>query len=179
MFIIIFADECGIQEDINRESGRIQDDPITGKAQKLYDTRTGTTHNKLGLISGYSRLPDQTNYQYIAPWVYDGTCDTSVFNTWLKEVFIPEVKLLRIAYPKNPVALVIDNVAYHKSQRTLDLCNQNGIYLVFQSPYSPDLNPIEPSWNTTKNDIRSQSYLPITFQDKLFNSLNQRSWNCN
>lgn len=119
----------------------------------------------------------QSNYKYIAPWVYDGTCDTIVFNTWLTEILIPQVKLLKIAYPQNPVALVLDNVAYHKSQETLDLCNNNGIYLVFQSAYSPDLDPIEPSWDTTKNDIRSQSYLPMTFQDKLFNSLNKRSWN--
>lgn len=111
--------------------------------------------------------------------VYDGTCDTTVFNTWLKEVFIPETKLIQKTYPRNPIALVIDNVAYHKSVSTLELCNNNGIYLVFQSPYSPDLNPIEPSWDTLKNDVRSQSYLPITFEDKLCNSLNKRSWYSN
>jgi len=72
----------------------------------------------------------------------------------------------------------MDNVAYHKSKVTKEVLEQNNINLKFQPPYSPDLNPIEPSWNTTKNEIRNQSYTEITFIEKLDNSLNQRSYYC-
>jgi transposase len=181
-FIIIFQDECGLQQDICRESGRIGTDPNNltksgkPKAGVLYDQRTAIKHTKTGVISGYVKLPDKEKYLYLAPWTYNDTCDILVFNTWLKEVFIPEVQRLKSSYPTKLIALVLDNVAYHKSQETLDLCNNNGIYLLFQPPYSPDLNPIEPSWNHLKNDVRSKSYDPQTFEDKLFDSINERSW---
>ena len=39
-----------------------------------------------------------------------------------------------------------------------------------------DLNPIEPSWTHTKDDIRNAANLTITFEKKLCNSLNNRSY---
>jgi len=91
-------------------------------------------------------------------------------------VFIPEAKLLQIAYPSNPITFIMDNVPYHKSQKTREILEQNNINLKFQPPYSPDLNPIEKSWDTTKNDVRNYSYKSLSFYDKLFTSLNLRSW---
>jgi transposase len=183
--ITIFADECGIQEDLVREFGRIQDDcnkltPVRQKpkAQKLYGFTTGIKHNKTGVISGYTKMPDEKKYKYIAPWIYTDTCDTLLFNTWLKEILIPEVKLIQITYPYKRINLVLDNVAYHKSQQTREILTSNNINLVFQPPYSPDLNPIEPSWDTLKNNIRSKSYNKELFRDKLCESLVGRSWSC-
>lgn len=72
----------------------------------------------------------------------------------------------------------MDNVAYHKSQKTQDILDKNQVYLKFQPAYSPDLNPIEPSWDTTKNDIRNIINTSPTFHQKLCNSLNKRSWCC-
>jgi transposase len=178
-------DECGIEEDICRESGRVQKLKVIGangesklKSQKLYNKRTAIKHSKIGIISGYCKLPNERSYQYVAPWIYKDTCDTVVFNIWLKEVFVPKIHELRKTYKNSLIALVLDNVPYHKSQQTIDICNNNGIYLLFQPPYSPDLNPIEKSWNTTKNSIRSQSYTQLSFQDKLFTTLNDKSWGC-
>jgi hypothetical protein len=57
-FIIIFQDECGIQQDICRESGRIGGDSNNlnkngkPKAGVLYDQRTAIKHIKTGVISG-------------------------------------------------------------------------------------------------------------------------------
>jgi transposase len=158
-----------------RQYGRVGKDK-DGKAQKLYANKTATKHKKTGSFAGYTKLPNKDNYLYIAPWVYNCNCDTVVFNTWLKKVFIPDVKLLQVQYPNNPITLIMDNVRYHKSKETKDLLEQHNVNLLFQPPYSPDLNPIEPSWDTTKNEIRNQSYTITTFQDKLFKSLNKRSW---
>lgn len=97
-----------------REKGRIGKDSL-GKSQKLYGDKTGTKHAKTGLIGGYTKLPDKEQYLYIAPWVYDCNCDTIVFNTWLENIFISEAKLLQKTYPNNPIALILDNVPYHKS----------------------------------------------------------------
>jgi len=149
---------------------------LTRKSQKLYGEKTATKHNRTGIISGYAKLPNTESYRYIAPWIYNDNCDTELFNTWLKQILIPEVKTLQKIYPNNPITFIMDNVAYHKSQETKDICIENNINLKFQPPYSPDLNPIEPSWDTTKNNIRSQLYTEISFQEKLFNSILNRTW---
>jgi transposase len=182
-------DECGIQEDITREKGRIGKSEIEltkvtkqPKAQKLYGQTTATKHNKTGVISGYARLPVEINpkncYQYISPMVYDDTCNANTFNAWLEFNFIPDAKKLQKLYPDNYIALVLDNVPYHKSIKTKELCEQNGITLIFQPPYSPDLNPIEPSWGNLKDEIRNQIFLLIPFMDKLFNAINRITWSC-
>jgi transposase len=113
---------------------------------------------------------------YIAPWVYNCNCDTIVFNTWLEDIFIPQIEKLKIAYPTSEITLILDNVAYHKSQKTKQICETGGINLKFQPPYSPDLNPIESSWDTTKNDIRNQSYTQVNFVKKLDSSILRRTW---
>ena len=167
-------DECGIEEDLVREYGRIQDKD--NKAQRLYGDKTGTKHKKTGVISGYSRLPDKEKYQYIAPMVFSCNCDTEVFNTWITKRLLPTIKLIRQQHPNRSINLVMDNVSYHKSELTKKILIKNNINLVFQPAYSPDLNPIEPSWDTTKNDIRSQSYNQTNFEDKLCTALNSRTW---
>ena len=153
-------DECGIEEDLVREYGRIQDKD--NKAQRLYGDKTGTKHKKTGVISGYSRLPDKEKYQYIAPMVFSCNCDTEVFNTWITKRLLPTIKLIRQQHPNRSINLVMDNVSYHKSELTKKILIKNNINLVFQPAYSPDLswrgsslgdpdlhfslNPIEPSW---------------------------------
>ena len=107
--------------------------------------------------------------------IFNDTCDTIVFNTWITKFFLPSVKKLKRHYPNRAINLVVDNVRYHKSELTELILKKNNITLIFQPPYSPDLNPIEPSWTHTKNDIRSQSYSSLSFQDKLCNSLNSRT----
>jgi hypothetical protein len=140
-------DECGIEEDITREKGRIGKSeveltPVTKqpKSQKLIGLKTATKHNKTGVISGYAKLPNKSSYNYISPMVYSDNCNTHTFNAWLEFNFIPDAKKLQKLYPNNYIALILDNVPYHKSSRTKELCEKNGITLIFQPPYSPDLS---------------------------------------
>jgi transposase len=39
--------------------------------------------------------------------------------------------------------VVMDNLAAYKAQRIKDLIEERGCELLYLSPYSPDLNPIE------------------------------------
>lgn len=180
--IIVFADECGIQEDINREHGRIQDDQVNltkrgkSKAKRLMGLKTATKHKKTGIISGYAKLPYQEHYKYISPMKFYETCNANTFLAWLEQNFIRDVIKLQKLYPNNYVALVIDNVSYHKNPKVKEICDKYGIILVYQSAYSPDLNPIEPSWGNLKDEVRNQSYLQITFEEKLDNGINKVTW---
>jgi len=42
---------------------------------------------------------------------------------------------------------VMDNAAFHRSQKTKDLIESVGCKVIFLPPYSPDLNPIEKFWS--------------------------------
>lgn len=71
----------------------------------------------------------------VAPVLFDGTCDASIFNTWLKTW---------LCLPLNAYHLVImDNAAVHTSCEAVHLIAATGATLLFLAPYSPGLNPIE------------------------------------
>ncbi len=45
---------------------------------------------------------------------------------------------------------MLDNVAFHRSQRAVELVNAKGAWLLFPPPYSPGLNPIEMAFSKLK-----------------------------
>ena len=78
----------------------------------------------------------------------EGATDTEVFRTYVARVLVPTLR---------PGDLVImDNLAPHKSDPTLELITQAGAQALFLPAYSPDLNPIEKMWSKVKNSLRRQ-----------------------
>jgi transposase len=51
--------------------------------------------------------------------------------------------------------VVLDNLASHKDQASLEMIRQAGADVRFLPPYSPDLNPIEKMWSKIKQILRS------------------------
>lgn len=77
----------------------------------------------------------------------DGATDTEVFYAYVRDVLCPTLR------PNDIV--IMDNLAPHKSEPTLELITQAGASAVFLPPYSPDFNPIEKMWSKIKNSLRS------------------------
>ena len=70
-----------------------------------------------------------------APLLFEGNLNAPVFNQDLKEQLLKELQ---------PGSLIImDNAAFHKTQKTRGILEESGHELVFLPPYSPDFNPIE------------------------------------
>jgi putative transposase len=69
------------------------------------------------------------------PLLFEGTCDTAVFNVWLNTRLCPRLRDHHL--------VIMDNAAFHKSPETTPLITETGATLLFLPPYSPDLNPIE------------------------------------
>ncbi|CAL7962134.1 hypothetical protein MIDIC_410024 [Alphaproteobacteria bacterium] len=63
--------------------------------------------------------------------------------------------------------VVMDNAAFHCSQKTKNLIESAQCKLIFLPPYSPDLNPIEKFWANMKRWIRQQ----ITNFDKILDAV--------
>jgi transposase len=91
--------------------------------------------------------------------VFNGSCNTSVFNSWVESFLIKEL------IPGQFV--VMDNAAFHKSIKTRELIESAGCKVIFLPPYSPDLNPIEKFWANMKRWIRNK----IFHFDQLYNAL--------
>lgn len=83
---------------------------------------------------------------FIAPFTFQGGCNSEVFNTWLEVVLLPTL-------PKG-TTVVMDNAAFHKSAKTKGLIEKFGCRLLFLPTYSPDLNPIEHWWHKIKSILR-------------------------
>lgn len=106
------------------------------KGQRCYGKRDwgvkGRT-NVIGACLAFSFLTVFLVHSYI---------NTNVFISWL------EGNLLPVLPPASVV--VMDNAAFHQSNRITLCLEQAGHTLEYLPPYSPDLNPIEHKWAQAK-----------------------------
>ena len=86
------------------------------------------------------------NARLVAPFVFEGSCNTEVVDTYFEKVLLP-------ALPKGSV-IVLDNARFHQASSTQKLVAEAGCELLFLPTYSPDLNPIEHLWAKLKAALR-------------------------
>lgn len=85
------------------------------------------------------------NKEPIALLNFIGTTDTEVFNCWVENCLLPELK--------SGDVVILDNARFHKSEKTRELIESKGAILKFQPKYSPFLNKIENYWAFIKKEI--------------------------
>jgi transposase len=102
--------------------------------------------------------------KYVAPFTFGGNTNADIFLLYSKEVLMPELKKIRTCKlerkqikPEERLTLILDNASFHKSKEITKLFEENEITLLYLSPYSPDLNPIEKKWAQLKSKIRKYS----------------------
>ncbi len=130
----VYLDESGINQYLHRQHGR------SLRGTKVFGEISGRRFGRQSVISA---LKDK---KLLAPMCFEGTCDTNLFNTWLKQELLPNLTTGQV--------LILDNATFHKSAETRKLVESYGCEIVFLPPYSPDLNPIEKCWANMKNKIR-------------------------
>ena len=128
---IVYVDESGLDEAIQREYG------YAPKGKRLAGEVSGK-----GFVERHSIIAGLLNGQAIAPWVFNGYCDTDVVLTWVQNVLVPELK--------PGLTIVMDNASFHKAPAIRQAIEAAGCQLLFLPPYSPDLNPIEHKWAQNK-----------------------------
>lgn len=97
--------------------------------------------------------------KFLSPMCFEGTCDTNLFNTWLKQMLIPNLTPGQV--------LILDNASFHKSTQSQKLVEAAGCKILFLPPYSPDLNPIEKYWANLKSRVRELLLKAHSFTDAL------------
>lgn len=131
---LVFVDECGADTAMTRTYGRA---PV---GQRVY-TNTPGRWESITLTCGL-RLSGAT-----AALAFPGATNTDVFETYVEEVLVPELK---------PGAVVIwDNLKPHESEEALGVVETAGAEVVPLPPWSPDLTPIEEMISKVKGAMRS------------------------
>lgn len=105
-----------------------------------YEAHPGHYTKRISMIGGLC------NKNFIAPFMFEGHCNTTVFELYVEQVLVPKLKM--------GMVVVIDNASFHKSMRIKNLIESVGATLIYLPPYSPDLNPIEHYWHKIKTAIR-------------------------
>src|SRR3954464_4537403 len=131
---LVFVDECGANTAMTRTHGRA---PV---GQRVY-TNTPGHWDSITLTCGM-RLSGVT-----APLAFPGATNTDVFETYVEEVLVPELK---------PGDVVIwDNLKPHESEEAIEAVEAAGAVVVPLPPWSPDYSPIEEMFSKVKGSLRS------------------------
>ena len=73
----------------------------------------------------------------IAPFIIPEPMNRIIFEAWVEQMLVPQL------HPGDVV--IMDNLPAHKSPVAEAAIRAAGAWLLFLPPYSPDLNPIDPS----------------------------------
>ena len=131
---VFYLDECGGEHRLHQEYGRAP------RGERLYAEVAGSRRHRTSIISVAQ------NARLVAPFVFEGSCNTEVVDACFEKVLLP-------ALPKGSV-IVLDNARFHQSPSTQKLVADAGCELLFLPTYSPDLNPIEHLWARLKAALR-------------------------
>ena len=130
----IYLDESGINKYLYRSHARSM------RGKKVIGEVSGMRYARESFISALHRG------KLFCPMCFKGTCNSDLFNVWLKEMLIPSLRPGQV--------LILDNASFHRSEKTRTLVENAGCEILFLPPYSPDLNPIEKYWANLKVKIR-------------------------
>jgi transposase len=129
------VDESGIDTCVDRSFG------WSARGEKIYGETRGKRFARESFIAALN------GKKVLAPFCYNGTCNTDLFNLWISKFLVPCLRPGQV--------IILDNATFHKSETTRNLIESAGCTLLFLPPYSPDLNPIETFWANLKNKIRN------------------------
>lgn len=81
-----------------------------------------------------------------APWIVNRAMNRRLFEIYVETQLAPTLARGDV--------VILDNVAFHKSEKAEALVRARGAWLLFLPPYSPDLNPIEMAFSKLKQHLR-------------------------
>ncbi|MCL2223682.1 MAG: transposase [Defluviitaleaceae bacterium] len=111
---------------------------VAGKRYKRIGIVAAKLSSRIDL-SENSVMPPLRSFRtglIIEPLQYEGTMDSGLFETWFKKRLLP-------ALPPNST-IVMDRASFHRKSRLVPLAEKFRHRIVFRSPYSPEINDIEP-----------------------------------
>jgi len=128
--------------------------------QRLSTARRYVRGQKYTILSCINSIVGLTSYRIIV-----GDANTSDFNSYITDLVLPQVS------PNG--AIIMDNCSIHKSYDLQALVQLNNKELLFTSPYSPDLNPIEMSYAFFKQQLKKNRVTGSRLKEGIIDAIQQ------
>lgn len=132
---LVFLDETGVHLSMTRAYARA---PAGERAVGAVPKNWG---DSVTVVAGL------TLDGIIAPMMLHGAMNAQAFEAYIEQCLVPELR--------EGDVVVMDNLAAHKKLIVQDLIERAGARVLYLPPYSPDFNPIEPSWSKFKAILRA------------------------
>lgn len=123
------------------------------RGERVYGGVSGNRYSRESFIAA------QNQSSILAPFCFTGTCDTNLFNAWLEQILVPQLKPGQV--------IILDNASFHKSKTSLAIIQKAECEVLFLPPYSPDLNPIEKFWANFKRNVKEVLSLYSTLAEAI------------
>jgi transposase len=133
---MVYIDESGVDHNC------IKTNCWAKRGAKVIGERSGKRRLRTSVIAALNG--ENIN----APMRFNGTSTTALFLAWLENILLPTLLVGQV--------VIMDNCSIHKSPRVKELIESVGCRLIYLTPYSPDLNPIENYWAVMKNQIKKK-----------------------
>jgi hypothetical protein len=108
---LVYIDESGI------DLTNVKDRGWGKKGRILIGKKSGKYYQRINIVAGY------VNKQPIAPMLFNGSCDTELFENWVEHFLIKELKAGQL--------IIMDNASFHRSEKTKKLIESVGCKVIF------------------------------------------------
>jgi transposase len=142
---VIYVDEAGIDNREDYAYGYCE------VGQRFHALKSGKRTQRVSWIAALKEG------SLLAPMTFTGTCHRDLFEMWLEQCLVPQLK------PGD--VIVIDNATFHHGQVIEEIVAQAGCEIWYLPPYSPDFNKIEHWWFVLKNWMRQRWGEFASFRD--------------
>ena len=134
---LIFIDEMGVLLGLTRTQAR------SLQGSRVYDFKPFYRGSKVTVIGAISLK------QVLAVMTLNGSMNGNAFKVFVEKCLLPQLW--------EGAVVVMDNVPAHKVEEIEPLIQSKGASVLYQSPYSPEFNPIEHWWSQLKTFLRQFS----------------------
>lgn len=131
----------------------------------IVEERSGQRKKRINLLCGLN-----SNFEPMAPLLIEENCNSEIFETWFKELFIPNLQA--------DAVIIMDNARFHRKAVLFEIIKlfnrafDTNLCLIFLPPYSPDYNPIEKFFGVIKGKIKQMFLTGLSVRDRLEVGLN-------
>ena len=114
---------------------------------------SGKRYERMSLVAA------RGDRELVAPMIYKGTMDSSLFEAWFGQFLLKELK--------EPSVIIMDNARFHRMAVLREMAQRAGHIILPLPPYSPELNPIEKVWANIKRHLRKVMSGCVSFEQAL------------
>ena len=143
----VYVDEAGVEDTLDYAYG------WSLRGTRCWGEKLGHRTQRVSMAAAWCAG------EVLASLTFEGYCDSALIEAWFEQ------QLCSVLCPGQVV--ILDNASFHRMERLRQLLAGVGCGLLPLPTYSPDLNKIEPLWNTLKNTIKLHSDSNLSFRQKV------------